>query len=243
MQSEFNRLCRLYADREYTGKQINLNNVSHSKIRNLEIVGETKEIGEGEKSPDNPYLLVGSKPSLKVNEQNINCKYELNNIDDIADTYNPLTGVYVQRVKKLTLQGTNTEIWRMPATDENNAVFALTLKDMYYSHNVLCSILEPKGTAGGYAAALRSGVGVYRWTGDGNVYLYFVVPLSVASTKEEWFKYLQNNLVQVCYRLADPITTIVNIVNVTAFIPNTTMVLEDSNNLGSIKTTLQTKGQ
>ena len=241
MQSEFNKLCRLYGDREYTGKGISLNNVSHSKIRQLEIVGETAEIGEGEKSPSNPYLLVGSKPALKINRQSIIIEPELNKIDDVADTYNPLTGVYVQRVKKAKLTGSNDGVWRLPATNEDNAVFALTLKDMYYSHNVLCSILEPKGTAGGFAAALRSGVGVYRWTGEGNVYLYFVVPLSTAGTIEEWFNYLQNNLVQVCYRLAEPITTTVNKINVTANIPNTTMVLEDSNNLGIIKTTLQTK--
>ena len=206
-------------------------------------MGETAEIGEGEKSPGNPYLLVGSKPVLKINEQSIPCVVELNKIDDVADTYNPLTGVYVRRVKKITLQGADTEMWRLPATNEDNAVFALTLKDMYYSHNVLCSILEPKGTAGGFAAALRNGIGVYRWTGDGNVYLYFVVPLSTAGTIEEWFNYLQNNIVQVCYRPAEPITTTVNKVNVAANIPNTTMLLEDNNNLGSIKTTLQTKGQ
>lgn len=241
MLNEFKKLCRLYGDREYTGKQINLNNVSHSRIRGLEIVGETAEIGKGEKSPGNPYLLVGSKPALKINRQSIIIEPELNKIDDVADTYNPLTGVYVQRVKKITLQGADTEMWRLPATNEDNAVFALTLKDMYYSHNVLCNILEPKGTAGGFAAALRSGVGVYRWTGEGNVYLYFVVPLSTARTIEEWFNYLQNNLVQVCYRLAEPVTTTDNKVNVTANIPNTTMVLEDSNSLGYIKTTLQTK--
>lgn len=241
MLNEFKKLCRLYADREYTGKQINLNNVSHSRIRDLEIVGETKEIGEGEKSSDNSYLLVGSKPVLKINEQSIPYEVELNKTDDVSDTYNPLTGVYVQRVKKITLQGADTEMWRLPATNEDNAVFALTLKDMYYSNNVLCSILEHKGTAGGFAAALKSGTGLYRWKDTENVYLYFVVPLSTARTIEEWFNYLQNNLVQVCYRLAEPVTTTVNMVNVTANIPNTTMVLEDSNNLGIIMAILQTK--
>lgn len=368
MPNKFNELCKLYADREYTGKQISLNSVSNSRIGNLEIVGETAEIGEGEKSPGNPYFLAGSKPEIKIcgknflnsngkfingyldnfnidavngaqgdvyrtiwikanlkqgdiitisstknfyivraidnnnnkytyncklpytinivkdctelqisfreategsifkfnsleeckiqaemggkatefvphTEQNIVVEFELNNIDSIGDTYNPLTGEYVQRVKKLTLTGSNNEAWRLPATDENNAVLALTLKDMYYSNNVLCSILEHKGTAGGYAAALRSGVGVYRWTGDGNVYLYFVVPLSTAGTIEEWIKYLQNNLVQVCYRFSKPVITVINGGNIAVSIPNTTMLLEDNNNLGSIKTTLQTKGQ
>lgn len=509
MQSEFKNLCRIYGDREYTGKGISLNNVSHSKIRQLEIVGRTKEIGKGEKSPSNPFNLVGSKPEIKICGKNIlntngkfisgyldvfdteaisgiqadiyrtfcikanlkqgdkitvsspndfyivraidnnnnkytsNCKlpytinivkdctelqisfreatagsifkfnaleecklqaemggkttefvphteqnikilsknifninaeidmssvgttttvtgnsitvtneidrawcqvnflvklnkgevytlscsevpsddvissngvmlynkdtktyitqasksknwkatftapseniwirlhatneiatvhsvtysnimlekgetateytsykddYKLNSVGDVADTYNPLTGEYVQRIKKLTLTGSNNEVWRLPATDENNAVLALTLslKDVYYSHKVLCSILESKGTVEGYAAALKSGTGIYRWKDTENVYLYFVVPLSTASTIEEWFNYLQNNLVQVCYRLAEPVTTTVNRVNVTANIPNTTMLLEDNNNLGSIKTTLQTKGQ
>lgn len=71
MQSEFNKLCSMYADREYTGHIISLNNVSHSKIRNLEIVGETKEFGEGDKSPDNPYELVSSSPELNVCGDNL----------------------------------------------------------------------------------------------------------------------------------------------------------------------------
>lgn len=71
MQSEFNKLCSMYADREYTGHIISLNNVSHSKIRNLEIVGETKEFGEGDKSPDNPYELVSSLPELKIVKENL----------------------------------------------------------------------------------------------------------------------------------------------------------------------------
>lgn len=71
MQSEFKNLCRLYGDREYTGKLISFNSVSNSRIRNLEIVGETKEIGEGEKSPYNPFNLVGSKPEIKICGKNI----------------------------------------------------------------------------------------------------------------------------------------------------------------------------
>ncbi len=71
MLSEFNKLCGLYADREYVGKVINLNNVSHSTIRELEIEGETKEVGNGDKSPDNPYELVRSKPELKICGRNL----------------------------------------------------------------------------------------------------------------------------------------------------------------------------
>lgn len=37
MRSSYKDLIKLYADREYSGKVINLNNVSHSRIRSLEI--------------------------------------------------------------------------------------------------------------------------------------------------------------------------------------------------------------
>ena len=71
MRNQYRDLLKLYADREYTGKNIALDNVSHSKIRELEILGETAEIGAGEKSPDNPFTLVNSYPTAKIVGKNL----------------------------------------------------------------------------------------------------------------------------------------------------------------------------
>lgn len=106
MQSEFNKLCRLYTDREYAGNVLSLNNVSNSQIRDLEIMGEMKEIGTGEKSPNNPYELIESTPELIVCGYNIaNCNnyvYKTNNVlTEPITTYNSL-----MTTKKAT-SGTN----------------------------------------------------------------------------------------------------------------------------------------
>lgn len=367
-------MCGLYADREYTGKVINLNNVSHSKIRALDIEGETKEIGEGDKSPDNPYELVESKPTVKIIGKNIlnpdnkfisgylnnfnadaesgsdqtmyrtfwinmpfktgdkitissnndfyvvrfiddnnnsysanytlphtwtitdacdsiqislrtgtadseftyeslsdcqiqaeygvsatdfkpydeqSVKYEsykddcvLNSVGDVADTYAVITGEYVQRVGVKILTSEEDGVWRMPATNEENAVFALTCDStVMYSGNLLCNILNTKAPVGGYAAALEKGMGLYYWKSNNIVYWYFVVPLTAAGSLSEWYTYLQGNAVTVYYELAEPVTTMIDKVTVSANIPDTTMYIEESNDLGSIRTVLQTKGQ
>ena len=86
MQRAYKDLIKLYADREFTGKSIALDNVSHSRIRELDILGETAEIGEGEKSPDNPFTLLGSYPAAKIVGKNLlnpNGKFIYGYLNDI----------------------------------------------------------------------------------------------------------------------------------------------------------------
>ena len=88
MQNQYRDLIKLYADREYTGKSIILNNVSHSKIRELEILGETTEVGEGTKSPDNPFTLVScNSPTITIYGKNI-LNPSGNFINGYLDTFN-----------------------------------------------------------------------------------------------------------------------------------------------------------
>lgn len=403
MQRAYKDLIKLYADRAYTGKSISLDNVSHSRPREFEILGETVEIGEGEKSPDNPFTLVGAvSPAVTVNGQTLpmvgrnlyepvaenfstldlriilsdNCveiknlnltneqwigfyysrkdlfqvktkytvvvevleaiytgnvsinvfsfytvnntkdvfntsqqlknptagiykitrttisdftniayamrsrvyvaagasltslkfrisiyraddvdldifayepyqdTFELNSAGSVADTYNPLTGEYVQRVGVKILADEEDENWQLAQTNEENSVFRLVCDStVIYNNNILCNILQFKGEAGGYAAALDRGIGLYRWKSGGVVYLYFVVPLTVASSLTEWDTYLQENPITVYYELAEPVTTIINQTTLQANIPDTTISLTEANNLGSLRAVLQTKGE
>lgn len=106
MQSEFNKLCKQYADREFIGKNISLNNVSHSRIRDLEILGETAEIGEGEKGPNNPYAIVGCSPTLKVCGKNLldeNNKFINGYLDAFNDSAEVGTQVNVFRTFWLSM--------------------------------------------------------------------------------------------------------------------------------------------
>lgn len=95
MRSSYSDLIKLYVDREYNGKVINLNNVSHSRIRGLEIIGETTEVGEGEKSSTNPYTFKGCEnPMLNICKENVaNCNNVVYNsvVRDVVTTTDSVT--------------------------------------------------------------------------------------------------------------------------------------------------------
>lgn len=406
MQRAYKDLIKLYADREFTGKSIALDNVSHSRIRELDILGETAEIGEGEKSPDNPFTLVGAvSPAVTVNGQTLpmvgrnlyepvaenfsdlsddlgineggyiylknaiptvstrthlmfsfkkndvfkpNTRYtlvteiedidktgsvivspisnamnnsffnntilvssnkgifknrivsipdfygraiairglirldpgasltslkfrisiyradnidldtfvyepykdtfELNSVGDIADSYNPLTGEYVQRVGKLVLDG--TEDWtennkyedtnisiRFVSTIIQNLVKPAVGNDIVA--NIKCSHYVEKTTQilgsnylEGVAVSSSGGLSIRDFFEDAAGFKSFLAAQYEAGTP-----------VTVFYELAEPITTIINQTELKANIPDTTISLTEANNLGSIRAVLQTKGE
>ena len=89
-----------------------------------------------------------------------------------------------------------TESWRMPATDEENAVFCNLSNTTIYDYasdtdEQLSTHFVWGGKKSGFQAALNSGVGIYTYIENNNKYVYFVVPLSIASTIEEWTTWLQ----------------------------------------------------
>lgn len=106
---------------------------------------------------------------------------------------------YVTQPSKIVNVGTitfnGTESWRMPATNEQNAVFANLANTNIYDFSSdndtqLSNYFIWGGRKSGYQRALDSGVGMYT-NDDGHKYVYFVVPLSIASTVEEWTTWLQ----------------------------------------------------
>lgn len=237
----YRNLIKLYTDREFSGRNITLNNVSHSTIRSLEVIGETVENNEGEKSIGNPSVFYDcEKPILNVAENELEIPYTLRSLGNYYDSFNVLTGEYTQSIKSISFTG--DESWNMATSNDTNAVFTYrTNTESIYSAGTMCNAFEFKGIAGGYNNALSNGVGLYKWLSSGNQYNYFVVPLTVASSIDEWKAYLQANEVEFRYVLAEPVVTQAEAVEVKASIPDTVVELMEGNDLGSVKMTVQIK--
>lgn len=245
MRNQYRDLIKLYADREYTGKSIILNNVSHSKIRELEILGETTEAGEGTKSPENPFTLISSKnPTIVVNEQSAQESLMLHSVGNISDSYNPMTGEYVQRIGKIVLEGNeywngthvidNTSHWYINKIQE---IVKIPLNNTTIP-NIICTHY-PTVTYFNILYKTTPSVGI----GASGI-LSFRVPYLTRADFNSFLaaQYAAGTPVTVLYELAEPITTTVNRTNLKANIPNTTISLTEANNLGSIRAVLQTKG-
>lgn len=129
----------------------------------------------------------------------------------IADYRDWEHGVDVQMVFKAIFDGTE-EIWRLPSSNNNNAVFTnllhTSIVDYSDTYNFMCNLFtNPIHPAGGYADALNKGVGMYYHISDGYRYLYFVVPLIIAQNIAEWKDYLNNNKLEILYEANTSVET------------------------------------
>lgn len=237
----YRNLIKLYADRKYTGRSIELNNVSNSVIRELKILGETSEVGSGTRSFDNPYSLVHcNEPVVAINDEAVNISYVLRSVGNAKDSYNVLSGEYSQAVCYMELDG--SESWEYKDENEDNICFSYrTNKDSDYSCDTICNCLVYRGAIGGYAAVLNNGVGLYKWLSGGNQYNYFVVPKSVAGSLDEWKNYLSEHNVVFMYAKASPDVTVGTPAEAVAGVPNTEIALNEDNDLGSVELVVQTK--
>lgn len=143
MQNQYRDLIKLYADREYTGKSIALDNVSHSRIRELEILGETAEIGEGEKSPDNPFTLVGAvNPEIVISKKNLaNCKNYVYRLNDTIVT-NPVATNNILTISKV-IDGTTNAFFGVICKVNPNTRYYIK-KPAIVLENTEVSITQPQ---------------------------------------------------------------------------------------------------
>lgn len=108
---------------------------------------------------------------------------------------------------------TGDEGWRMPSSNDTNAVFTnLSNTDFcdFKSDTAIqyCNYFKYKGIAQGFASALNKGVGIYSFYSV-NKYEYFVAPKAIASSVDEWKALLKSQYdagtpVVVYYQLATP---------------------------------------
>ena len=151
-------------------------------------------------SPEAPSKIQNIKDSIKIKLSNQDGSKTKQINFPLSEGQKLMKGDYLAKDgihhvrKQIELNG--TENWRMPATNEENAVFCnlqnTTIYDYASDYDVqLSSHFLWKGRKVGYQNALdTSGVGISTFIENNNKYVYFVVPLSIASTIEEWKAWL-----------------------------------------------------
>ena len=130
-----------------------------------------------------------------------------------------------------------TESWRMPATNEENAVFCNLSRTVIYdfaddTQEQLSTHFIWEGRQNGFQAALNAGIGMYTYNAGNYKYIYFVVPLTVASTVAEWKEWLEEQ-----YENGTPLTNYYKASTETLldFTPEQKAVKEQLKNLHSYK--------
>ena len=136
------------------------------------------------------------------NIKNIYLDKPLKKIGDYSDYIDYANQKIIRQIE--TFNAADLVEWRMPLHDENNAVFTnlssttmcdFKLIDKFF----LCTHLKCNAPAGGYQAALNKGVGLYAWKSGTYKYLYFVVPLEIASSVEMWKNFINKENLKVVY--------------------------------------------
>ena len=121
---------------------------------------------------------------------------------------------YIKKnIGKVVFTGANTEGWRMPSTNTNNAVFCNYVNTSIYDFRDMndtqySNYFNWKGVGYGYQDALNGGVGMYTNI-QNNIYkyVYYVIPLTEASTVEQWYQWLSSHNLEMYYVLANPTYT------------------------------------
>ena len=108
---------------------------------------------------------------------------------------------------------TGDEGWRMPSSNDTNAVFTNSSNTDFCDFKSdtdiqYCNCFKYRGRAQGFADALSKGVGIYSFYSVNN-YEYFVAPRAIASSVNEWKSYLKSQYdagtpVVVYYQLQTP---------------------------------------
>lgn len=170
------------------------------------VLGNTTEIGEGEKTPDNPYRIEGYAPdSVTVGDvvYGVPCEPLYGN-SEFQDSYDVVTGVETRKWSLMILDG--TESWAVFTNPVNSAhvyYFLQIDKKIGYqtsicSHfiNVDNSISSDVGQSGMYM------------DGSNNQYIYFLFTSSTISDFRAWLaeQYAAGTPVQLLYELKEPVT-------------------------------------
>lgn len=248
MQSEFNKFCRLYFDKNYVQKNIDLKNVSNSKFKKLKVLGETKETGQGLKSPLNIYNLQGCEANLSIsnkknNPQKINIDSSLYSVKNVYDEFDVLQKKIVKRIEKVELTG-DEKITSSSTKDETALysihidVLAKATENVNAVANLICSHYNSECL--NLLANLKNlGCGV---GSSGSIVIR--ENYSDINLFREYLKAQYNNKtpVTVIYERKDYVEINLDTdYDVYAEIPNLVISLDCENNLGFIDTTLQIK--
>ena len=196
----------------------------------------------------NPMIVEGnlcpiSYENYKTNILRTSEEIVLREVGGVCDTYNPLTGEYIKRIGEIVLNGS-----------ENWSQIALTNKDDYLAFG---TPLLPKGITTNYntnniidshgfsklqldyadnGSRLGEAIIIHN---NGNLYFRMLKTRLSTANKDGWLSYLQLSPITVQYKLAEPITTIVEPLTIPFAYQNGHVILESGFEGQSLLPTLE----
>ena len=197
-------------------------------------------------SPDYPSPVLSAEGNLLVNGQQVVALPTLRKIGDVADTYNPVTGEYVQRIGKLILTGNEPIV----ATADNNTVnpdllsFIIRFipKIAVFNSPVLCThFIEVKDPFWYTHRTIENISGYVDTSAD---FVGSVLKSRLITVDTEGFKaflaaqYAAGTPVTVYYQLAEPVVTYLDPVTVPTY-PWYTKLEQDGVVKGTIEATVK----
>ena len=177
-------------------------------ICSLNTVYETRNI-QLEESPTSTTYEPHKTNILRTSEEIV-----LREVNGVQDTYNPLTGEYVQRIGEIILDGSDNETWGNYEVKGDNVKFAyyptFVAQGTYQFVECLCD----KWKAGSQAnETIQEQISLYNHMPNGTPQTEVritVSPTRLQSVDVTGFRaWLSQNPLTVQYILAEPVTTIV----------------------------------
>ena len=145
-----------------------------------------------------------SKKPYKTNILRTSEEVVLREVNGVQDTYNPLTGEYVQRIKERVFNGSETWVQNGQHTDGSYRHICNTYTDAKTSsNNVLCDKMSFVKVNSSTGEGMTSDIHITFTTTTGKIQIATTKPLSELKT------WLSQNPITVQYELVEPITTIV----------------------------------
>ena len=213
---------------KWSGNRIEIKNtlLRQSHLDSLAVTGKTLETGEGDKSPDNPYMLAGvTKLTISdggSNSQTIALPQTLYSLPDgTADKYDAVSGAMTQNVGKKILDGTTSwstnPPWDAQAPDYLHVYTWITGRML--ASRVVCShfpvVYDYNGNLNKNCFYVENGTAAY----------IFIAKSLLATPDAAGLKaWLSANPVTVLYELAEPQTIAGTAQTIPTYYPYTQIV-------------------
>lgn len=164
----------------------------------------------------------------------------LREVGGVCDTYNPLTGKYVKRIKEITFDGSSDENWGLNTTWSSGdycAFWQENTKDKLPTGYAICDKLPSKHDN----HLIQNGVAIsegWRYAHQ-NMYIFIAKNKLSSADTNGLRQHLSQNPITVQYELAEPITTIVESLTTPFAYQNGHVILESGYEGQSLLPTLE----
>ena len=193
----------------------------------------------------NPMIVEGnlrptSYENYKSNILRTSEEVVLREVNGVQDTYSPLTGEYVQRIKEITFDGSSDENWGLNTTWSSGdycAFWQENTKDKLPTGYAICDKLPSKHDN----HLIQNNVAIsegWRYAHQ-NMYIFIAKSKLTSIDIEGLRQWLSQNPITVQYELAEPITTIVESLTTPFAYENGHIILESGHEGQSLLPTLE----